>query len=86
MQLACISMKTSYGLRGNINEVFILVDLGGAVRFFVFVSYLRLPDAGCIPAAQVYPWRMGCDCAGNHWFADQYQHGAFLLAGHVQRD
>ena len=53
MQLVCISIKTSFSLRGNINEVFILVDLGGAVRFFVFVSYLRLPDAGRIPAAQV---------------------------------
>ena len=53
MQPACISMNTSGGLRGNINEVFILVDLGGAVRFFVFVSYLRLPDAGRIPAAQI---------------------------------
>ena len=60
------------------NEVFVFIDLGGSVWFFLFVSHLRFFDAGRLSPESVFPGGMGCDCAGNYRIPYQHQHGALL--------
>jgi len=63
----------------SLNEVFVLIDLGGAVWFFLSVSDLRVFDAGCISPGSVSSGRMGHHRAGNHRLSDQYQHSAYMF-------
>ena len=70
----------------SLNEVSVVADLGGAVRFFLSFSHLCVSFAGRVSAEQVWPWRMGCDRTGNHRFSHQYQYGARLSALYAQRD
>ena len=79
-----VSLQELFSRREN--EVFVFVDLGGAVWFFLLVSYLHIFDAGRISSAALQPRRMDRDCAGNHRFSYQYQYGAFLSALYAQRD
>ena len=53
------------------NEVFVFTDVGRAVWFFLFVSYLCVFVAGGLSSESVWLRCMGCDTAGIYWFSYQ---------------
>jgi len=85
-EIMFVQMRTNIGILGRQNEVFVFIDLGGTVWFFLFVSHLCVFDAGRLSPESVWPWRMGRDCTGNCWISDQYQYGACVPEIHAQGD
>ena len=68
------------------NEIFVFIDLGGSVWFFLFVSNLCIFNSGRLSAEKVWPWRMDCDCVGNYRVSYQSQHSASMSAVYAKRN